>query len=106
MLWQLILLSSLYDLIDILFLSPSFLGRGTICYLTCYSSHHYIIKDYWVQVPTDMSDQTLTDLSQCSALNKVRIMQHLSHIDGVSRLYRWWFVQVDKKDDNTERYKE
>ena len=96
----------IYDLIDILFSSPSFLGRGTICYLTCHNGCYYVIKDSWVWVPTGMLDQTLTDLSQNPALNEVRIMQHLSHIDGVPRLHGWWFVQVDKEDDTTQRYRE
>ena len=53
-----------------------------------------------------MSDQTLTDPSQNPALNEVRIMQHLSHIDGIPRLHRWWLVQVDEEDDTTQRYRE
>jgi hypothetical protein len=39
-----------YDLIDILFLSPRFLGRGTVCYLARRDNLFYVIKDYLVCV--------------------------------------------------------
>ena len=38
----------LYEIIDILFSSPGFLGRGRVCYLTWRNNVLYIIKDHWV----------------------------------------------------------
>ena len=73
-----------YKLIKILFSSPGFLGRGTVCYLAWKNGVYYIIKDYWVLASTSQ------DL-----LNKVNVMTKLMHINSVSKLHAYWFVPYD-----------
>ena len=83
-----------YELIKILFLSPGFLGRGTVCYLAWKDGVYYIIKDYWVLASTPW------DL-----LNEVNMMTKLMHINGIPKLHAYWFVPHDNEDDSTARYR-
>ena len=82
-----------YKLIEILFSSPGFLGRGTVCYLAWKDGVYYVIKDYWVLASTSQ------DL-----LNEVHVMTKLMHINGVPKLHAYWFVPHNNEDDNTVRY--
>lgn len=83
-----------YELIEILFSSPGFLRRGTMCYLAQKDGVYYIIKDYWVLASTSR------DL-----LNKVNVMTKLMHINSIPKLHAYWFVPHDNEDDNTARYR-
>ncbi|KAI5991758.1 hypothetical protein F5J12DRAFT_897447 [Pisolithus orientalis] len=72
-----------YKVLDVLFLSTGFLGRGTVCYLTCYNGEYYIIKDYWVE-----------ESEQRTALHKVNMMKLVQDINGVPKLQHYWVVKV------------
>jgi Fungal protein kinase len=93
-----------YDLVDILFSSPGFLGRGTVCYLARRGDVSYVIKDYWVRVS-----------SSRDSLNEVNMMKRLHHLDGVPKLQGYWFVHTEPEGDPalskldidcTKRYRE
>lgn len=70
-----------YDLINILFLSPGFLGRGMVCYLTHRGNVFYVTKDYWVCV-----------LWSQDVLNEVNMMKHIQHINSVPKLLGYVLV--------------
>jgi hypothetical protein len=82
-----------YDIIDILFSSPGFLGRGTVCYLARKNNVFIIIKDHWVRLSP-----------HCEVLNEVNIMEWLWGIEGVPKLHSYWAVVADSMEDCTERY--
>jgi len=87
---------TVYELIDILFSSTGFLGRGTTCYLACYKGVCYVVKDHWVE----HSDER-------PILHEVRMMQLLEDIDGVPKLHDYCIVEVAPGVvDKTERYRE
>ncbi|KAI6008821.1 hypothetical protein F5J12DRAFT_782253 [Pisolithus orientalis] len=71
-----------YEVLNVLFLSTSFLGRGTVCYLTCYNGEYYIIKDYWVE-----------ESEQRTALHKVNMMKLVQDINGVPKLQHYWVIE-------------
>ncbi|KAI6015336.1 hypothetical protein F5J12DRAFT_781332 [Pisolithus orientalis] len=73
-----------YKVLNVLFLSTGFLGRGTVCYLACYNGEYYIIKDYWVE-----------ESEQRTALHKVNMMKLVQDIDGVPKLQHYWVVKVE-----------
>ncbi|KAI5986703.1 hypothetical protein F5J12DRAFT_787214 [Pisolithus orientalis] len=62
---------------------PSFLGRGTVCYLTCYNGEYYVIKDYWVE-----------ESEQRTALHEVNMMKLVQDIDRVPKLQHYWVVKI------------
>ncbi|KAI6006655.1 hypothetical protein F5J12DRAFT_782901 [Pisolithus orientalis] len=62
---------------------PSFLGRGTVCYLACYNGEYYVIKDYWVE-----------ESEQRTALHEVNMMKLVQDIDGVPKLQHYWVIEV------------
>ncbi|KAI5983936.1 hypothetical protein F5J12DRAFT_787700 [Pisolithus orientalis] len=72
-----------YKVLDVLFSSTGFLGRGTDCYLACYNGEYYVIKDYWVE-----------ELEQRTALHEVNMMKLVQDIDGVSKLQHYWVIEV------------
>ncbi|KAI5999845.1 hypothetical protein F5J12DRAFT_784609 [Pisolithus orientalis] len=83
-----------YEVLDVLFSSTGFLGRGTVCYLACYNGEYYIIKDYWVE-----------ELEQRTALHKVNMMKLVQDIDGVPKLQHYWVIKVKLGIvDKTEQY--
>ena len=85
---------TVYELVDILFSSTGFLGRGTVCYLACYKGVFYVIKDHWVE----HSDER-------PILHEVRMMQLMEGVDGVPKLHDYWVVEVAPGVvDKTERY--
>ncbi|KAI6008903.1 hypothetical protein F5J12DRAFT_782311 [Pisolithus orientalis] len=54
---------------------PSFLGRGTVCYLACYNGEYYIIKDYWVEefrAEDSPALKTLTEFPSCNTTGSLR----------------------------------
>ncbi|KAI6002562.1 hypothetical protein F5J12DRAFT_783738 [Pisolithus orientalis] len=73
-----------YEVLDVLFLSTGFLGRGTVCYLACYNGEYYIIKDYWVE-----------ESEQRTALHKVNMMKLVQDIDRVPKLQHYWVIEVE-----------
>ncbi|KAI6035327.1 hypothetical protein F5J12DRAFT_778795 [Pisolithus orientalis] len=75
---------------------PSFLGRGTVCYLACYNGEYYIIKDYWVE-----------ESEQRTALHEVNMMKLVQDIDRVPKLQHYWVIEVELGIvDNTEQYRD
>ncbi|KAI6008144.1 hypothetical protein F5J12DRAFT_892156 [Pisolithus orientalis] len=83
-----------YEVLDVLFSSTGFLGRGTVCYLACYNGEYYIIKDYWVE-----------ESEQRTALHEVNMMKLVQDIDRVPKLQHYWVIEVEPGIvDKTERY--
>ncbi|KAI5997655.1 hypothetical protein F5J12DRAFT_785117 [Pisolithus orientalis] len=73
-----------YEVLNVLFSSTGFLGRGTVCYLTCYNGEYYVIKDYWVE-----------ELEQRTALHEVNMMKLVQDIDRVPKLQHYWVIEVE-----------
>ncbi|KAI6006705.1 hypothetical protein F5J12DRAFT_782940 [Pisolithus orientalis] len=73
-----------YKVLNVLFLSTGFLGRGTVCYLACYNGEYYVIKDYWVE-----------ESEQRTALHEVSMMKLVQDIDGVPKLQHYWVIEVE-----------
>ncbi|KIO09339.1 hypothetical protein M404DRAFT_21903 [Pisolithus tinctorius Marx 270] len=85
-----------YEVLDVLFSSTGFLGRGTVCYLACYNGEYYVIKDYWVE-----------ESEQRTALHEVNMMKLVQDIDGVPKLQHYWVIEVEPGIvDKTERYRD
>ncbi|KAI6142015.1 hypothetical protein BKA82DRAFT_4361475 [Pisolithus tinctorius] len=85
-----------YEVLDVLFSSTGFLGRGTVCYLAHYNGEYYVIKDYWVE-----------ESEQRTALHEVNMMKLVQDIDGVPKLQHYWVVEVEPGIvDKTERYRD
>ncbi|KAI5990036.1 hypothetical protein F5J12DRAFT_786564 [Pisolithus orientalis] len=72
-----------YKVLDVLFLSTGFLGRGTVCYLTHYDGEYYVIKDYWVE-----------ESEQRTALHEVNMMKLVQDINRVPKLQHYWVIEV------------
>ncbi|KIO08000.1 hypothetical protein M404DRAFT_23246 [Pisolithus tinctorius Marx 270] len=73
-----------YEVLEVLFLSTGFLGRGTVCYLACYNGEYYIIKDYWVE-----------ESEQRTALHEVNMMKLVQDINRVPKLQHYWVIEVE-----------
>ncbi|KAI6019709.1 hypothetical protein F5J12DRAFT_780815 [Pisolithus orientalis] len=73
-----------YKVLNVLFLSTGFLGRGTVCYLACYNGEYYVIKDYWVE-----------ESEQRTALHEVNMMKLVHNIDRVPKLQHYWVIKVE-----------
>ncbi|KAI6142499.1 hypothetical protein BKA82DRAFT_4360980 [Pisolithus tinctorius] len=73
-----------YKVLNVLFSSTGFLGRGTVCYLAHYNGEYYVIKDYWVE-----------ESEQRTALHKVNMMKLVQDINGVPKLQHYWVVEVE-----------
>lgn len=87
-----------YDIIDILFSSTDFVGRGTVCYLARLDGVYYVIKDYWVQ------SEGIYDPRM---IHEAKMMDYVKDIDGVPKLHKAWVVEVeDGVPDTTARYRE
>ena len=67
-----------YEILEVLFSSGRFLGRGTMIYLARHGEELYIIKDHWVENP----------------LQEARMMKQLKGICGVPNLADSWVVEV------------
>ncbi|KAI5999761.1 hypothetical protein F5J12DRAFT_784540 [Pisolithus orientalis] len=81
-----------YEVLDVLFLSTGFLGRGTVCYLARYNGEYYIIKDYWVE-----------ESEQRTALHEVNMMKLVQDIDRVPKLQHYWVIKVEPGIQALER---
>ena len=88
----------IYDIMDILFSSTGFLGRGTVCYLVRRDREFYVIKDHWVQ----------NELKRYqNPLQEVNMMKLVQGIDGVPVLVDFWMVEVlPGVPDVTQRYRQ
>ena len=75
----------IYDIMDILFSSTGFLGRGTVCYLVRHDGEFYVIKDHWVQNKLKHYQ---------NPLQEVNMMKLVQGIDGVPVLVDFWIVEV------------
>ncbi|KAF8432136.1 hypothetical protein L210DRAFT_3650633 [Boletus edulis BED1] len=90
-----------YEIIDILFSSTGFIGRGTICYLARYEGVYYVIKDHWVR---DLDQDGICDLMM---IHEARMMEYVKDIDGVPKLHGAWVVEAEEGvPDSTSRYRE
>lgn len=79
-----------YEIIDVLFLPPGFLGRGTIIYLARHDGQTCVIKDHWVE----------------NAGNEAKMMKYVKGIPGVPEVVEHWQVEVvDSIVDTTSRYR-
>ena len=79
-----------YEILEVLFSSGGFLGRGTVIYLARRGEELYIIKDHWVENP----------------LQEARMMKQLKGIRGVPNLVDSWVVEVRPGVvDVTSRYR-
>ncbi|KAI5984929.1 hypothetical protein F5J12DRAFT_787488 [Pisolithus orientalis] len=85
-----------YKVLDVLFLSTGFLGRGTVCSLACYNGEYYVIKDYWVE-----------ESEQRTALHEVNMMKLVQDINRVPKLQHYWVIEVELGIVNkTEQYRD
>ncbi|KAF8436279.1 hypothetical protein L210DRAFT_3648035 [Boletus edulis BED1] len=90
-----------YEIIDILFSSTGFIGRGTICYLARYEGVYYVIKDHWVR---DLDQDGICDPMM---IHEARMMEYVKDIDGVPKLHGAWVVEAEEGvPDSTSRYRE
>ena len=81
-----------YEVLDILFSSTGFIGRGTVCYLVRHSGRTYIIKDHWVAG---------------DPLHEANMLMRVQGIEGVPSFVDCWQVEVvDDVVEKTERYRE
>lgn len=71
-----------YDILQVLFYSRGFTGRGTVCYLVRYKDKEFIVKDHWVQ-GEDSQD----------VLNEVEMLKRMQDVPGVPHLEDYWVVQ-------------
>ena len=79
-----------YEILEILFSSARFLGRGTVIYLARHDGQTYIIKDHWVE-----------NLS-----HEAEMMKAMSGIPSVPILIDYWEVEVSSDiPDVTSRYR-
>lgn len=70
-----------YEILEVLFSSAGFLGRGTVVYLTWHEGKLYIIKDHWVE-----------NVSQ--EVKEVEMMKHMEGTSGVPNLVDYWKVEI------------
>ncbi|KAF8129612.1 hypothetical protein EV363DRAFT_1297249 [Boletus edulis] len=88
-----------YKIIDILFSSTGFIGRGTICYLARYEGVYYVIKDHWVR---DLDQDGICDPMM---IHEARMMEYVKDINGVPKLHGAWVVKAEEGvPDSTSRY--
>jgi len=79
-----------YEIIEILFSSAGFLGRGTVIYLARHDGQMYIIKDHWVENPS----------------HEAEMMKAVNGIPSVPTLIDHWEVELlSNIPDVTSRYR-
>jgi len=82
--------SVIYEILEVLFSSAGFLGRGTVIYLARREGRLYIIKDHWVENPSQ----------------EASMMKLMEGTRGVPRLIDHWVVEVSPGVvDITSRYR-
>ena len=67
-----------YEIMEILFSSSGFLGRGTVIYLARREGKMYIIKDHWVENP----------------MQEVTMMKIMQGTPGMPNLVNHWVVEI------------
>lgn len=82
---------NMYDVLDVLFSSCGFFGRGTVIYLASRNEQTYVIKDHWVE----------------NVMNEVAMMDAMEGVPGVPRIVESSKVAVAEGGigDTTTRYR-
>ena len=79
-----------FEILEVLFSSGGFLGRGTVIYLARRGEELYIIKDHWVENP----------------LQEAKMMKRMKGVRGVPKLIDSWTVKIlPGVVDVTSRYR-
>ena len=79
-----------FEILEVLFSSGGFLGRGTVIYLARHGEELYIIKDHWVENP----------------LQEAKMMKRMRGVRGVPKLIDSWTVKIlPGVVDVTSRYR-
>lgn len=83
-----------YDVLGILWVSNSFVGRGTICYQVRdqATGKIYALKDHWVEISRVDHESD--------------ILASFNDIPGIPKLIRAWNVQFQDHDDTTSRIRQ
>ena len=80
----------IYEILEVLFSSGGFLGRGTVIYLARRDGKLYIIKDHWVENPSQEAE----------------MMKLVQGTPGVPTLIDSWEVEIEPNIvDTTSRYR-
>ncbi|KAH7920649.1 hypothetical protein BV22DRAFT_1020824 [Leucogyrophana mollusca] len=83
--------STVYDILEIVWSSQGFIGRGTTVYrVRSKEGKEYVLKDYWVKANEAGHEAAI--------LEKIASLK----IDGVPTLVEKWNVQFNGQDDTTE----
>lgn len=89
---QIKLRDNTYDILDILFSSPGFFGRGTVIYLASLNGRVCVIKDHWIE--------------SLQVDNEAAMMHAMEGVPGVPQILEHWQVEVAPGiTDKTRRYR-